>query len=379
MAAFRSLIRGGLAPVGQRIVFGQAARLAPEFSGYEAHWLSSGTAALAVAMLIAAQRRPDVLNPKVLLPAYGCPDLVAAARFAGLEVILVDINGDDPGYDFESLDARYVEDVVAIVAINFLGIRERLRELSIWAEERRLLLVEDCAQWYPETPEVSEAHAVVLSFGRGKPVNLLGGGGLLLRRPLQLAGDLEILQESRAKVAYALRARLFNLLIHRFSYGVVSRLPGTGLGETRFMPLSEVRYMDAVRQSNLGNAADRSLATDRWREVVLNRQLAGISGITLPARKLAERANRLLRYPLLLDSVDTRDIALRALNDQGLGASVMYGRPLPEIADVPESIARQSGFPGAGVFADRLLTLPVHTGVTECDLMQMTAVLEDLV
>src|SRR5690606_24480957 len=124
MAAVRALIRGELRPVGQPVRLCKSPAPPPEFPGYTALWTASGTTALAVAVAIAVRRRTAVARPKVLLPAYGCPDLVSATLHAGATPVLVDVGSDDPGFDIDRLTSVCDADVAAIVAVDFLGIRE---------------------------------------------------------------------------------------------------------------------------------------------------------------------------------------------------------------------------------------------------------------
>src|SRR5690606_4927305 len=136
---------------GNRVILSGGDSAPPEFPGYVAHWVQSGTAALALALLTARSRRPQLRNPSVILPAYGCPDLIAAAEYAGVTPVLVDIGIDDPGYDLDCLAAAIDADTIAVVAVNFLGLRERLGAIrELLRVHPDVLLIEDNAQWYPE-------------------------------------------------------------------------------------------------------------------------------------------------------------------------------------------------------------------------------------
>src|SRR5690606_38180670 len=131
----------------------------PAFERYRSVWLNSGTAALAQALIVAKRRQSSVARPQVILPAYGCPDLVAAAVFAGLEPVLVDIETDDPAYSIDALRAALSTSVVAVVAVNFLGIPERLALLrDVLQEHGQALLIEDNAQWFPESVGQNTLH-----------------------------------------------------------------------------------------------------------------------------------------------------------------------------------------------------------------------------
>jgi dTDP-4-amino-4,6-dideoxygalactose transaminase len=376
MAALRTLISGEIPPVGQRVRWRREAprNPPPVFPGYRALWTNSGTAALAHALRVARMQRPDVDAPEVLIPAYGCPDLVAAAQYAGIHPVLVDVGPHDPGMNAGALDARWGPRVIACVAVNFLGIRERIDSLRARARDSGAWLIEDCAQWYPEA--VLEADAVVVSFGRGKPVNVLGGGGLLLREDLALPRELERMPDGESGMAVGTQAVLFNLLLHPHPYALAARMPGLALGETRFRPLQSVTAIDDARYWMLAGNVRSWLERDRWREDRLNQALANVQGIHALPLTLRSRAGRLLRYPILLPSRTARDGALAMLSVRGMGASAFYRTPLTRVAGVPESVRAQPVAADTESFADRLLTLPLHDGVRASDLARMVRILK---
>jgi dTDP-4-amino-4,6-dideoxygalactose transaminase len=374
MAALRTLITGELAPVGQPVLWRESRHDVPAFDGYRTHWVNSGTAALALALWVARARRPDVTAPEVLLPAYGCPDLIAAAEYAGVAPVLVDTGRDDPAMSNRALAQRWGSNVVAIVAVDFLGIRERIDALRAQADEHDAFLIEDAAQWYPEQPTVADA--VVLSFGRGKPVNLLGGGGLLLRADHRLPRELELAPYVDDTLPLGFKAAMFNVALRRHAYSIVTRLPGLSLGETRFKPLTSVAAMEDARRRLLAANVEHWLGRNRWREHRLDQALADQPGMTALPVLLAPRSGRLLRYPVLMATREMRDRAVDTLRVRGLGGSALYQAPLSQVAGVPDAVRRQAAGHDTESFADRLVTLPLHDGVRASDLARMVRILK---
>jgi dTDP-4-amino-4,6-dideoxygalactose transaminase len=189
METLRALIRGDLPPVGSPITYFDSDRRAalPTFSGYCCHWVDSGTSALALAFLSAKSLRGEVASPEVIVPGYCCPDLLSAAHFAGFTPVIIDIEVDDPALNQQALKQVITENTVAIVAINFLGVTENIKMFEqLKLEYPRVFVVEDNAQWFPGEGELNLLFGdfVAFSFGRGKPVSLLGGGLLLVRSAL---------------------------------------------------------------------------------------------------------------------------------------------------------------------------------------------------
>ncbi|MGQ9424677.1 DegT/DnrJ/EryC1/StrS family aminotransferase [Gilvimarinus sp. F26214L] len=359
------MILADLPPVGNAVSTRSGPPL-PEFDGYHSLWLESGTAALALALLHVRHQRPDIRNPEVLLPAYGCPDLVAAAVYAGLSPVLVDIGGDDPGYDPDALKTCSGDNTVAIVAVNFLGIRERLEDLRSGLPG--VALIEDNAQWHPEGGLSGDY--VVTSFGRGKPASVLGGGLLLVHNkvrlnPRWLEEQIAVVRRDSFSATLTYRARIiaYNILRRPWCYFWMNRNPVLRLGETRFELLEEIARMPASQQALVGANRKRHLQTTQWREVCYDRILGDLSGLTTLPVNLRSRRNRLLRYPVLCENRHQRDRLLSTLNDRGLGASPMYRDPLPVIEGVPSRVVTRGPLSNARLFADRLITLPLHTGV----------------
>lgn len=369
LATLSTLTGDMLPPVGQRVIWWVRGSAPPVFPEYEAVWLNSGTSALSLAISVAMNRRPEVTSPVVLIPAYACPDLVSAALLAGARPILIDTGGSDPALDQASLTERWTSDVVAVVAVNFLGIRERIRTLAALTASRDAMLIEDCAQWFPEGSLSTET--AVLSFGRGKPVNLLGGGALLVRKGAR--AKLPRLGRSRPEAALWAKAMIFNLSLTRWLYGWVTRLPGVRVGETIYRSVADPHEMDEKRLALANPNIQRWVQRIRWREDMFQEHLAKFSDITRLPDSLAPRSGRLLRFPILVPTRERRDAALALLDASGLGATSFYRRPLPEVENIPSSVARQGPFAGASRFADRLITLPLHDGVTRHDITRIVA------
>jgi dTDP-4-amino-4,6-dideoxygalactose transaminase len=342
------------------------------FGGRQILLASSGTSALSRAIAQCAARRPT-RNPEVLLPAYGCPDLAAACLHASVRPRLVEIRRGAWGYDPDALQLSLSSDTVAIVAVNFLGIGDGSAALIEQSRAARVPLIQDSAQFLPRAEHDWRGDYVVLSFGRGKPLNLLGGGALI-GRGADLSGlnwpedtgvmagrswrDL-LLQTRCAAVA-------FNVLTHPNVYWTVSRLPGTGVGEVCYRPLKRATALPSRAWNRIGAAFDLyrrrpSYSSSVWNEALAEWESLGVKRLVSPGEPSTDE---LLRLPLLAPDRDLRDALVAQLNRRGLGASAMYGSALHKVAGAPAILSRQGPFPNAEDLAARLLTLPTHPLVT---------------
>ena len=114
----------------------------------------------------------------MVLPAYGCPDLVAATLQAGGVPLLVDTLVGSPFIDPARL-AQVDAPVAAVVGVHFLGMAQDLAALGVAAENLGAVLIEDSAQSLPAVRDsLPAAELAIYSFGRGKPAGALGGGAL---------------------------------------------------------------------------------------------------------------------------------------------------------------------------------------------------------
>jgi len=373
-----------LPPVGEPVCLAatgrESANVEQVFSPYTPRFYNSGTAALAAAVDAAIQVNGSNA-PEVILPGYGCPDLVSAVIYAGARPVLVDMEANRPWMDLDRLSARISNATVAIVAASLFGIPERTRAIREIAGKGSILLIEDSAQAFPSRQEEGfwNGDLVVLSFGRGKPVGLLGGGAVLYRDP-SLAGRLACgARHSAAMPLHRLKARTYNLASSPRHYWITQGMPFLRLGSTRYRPLARVAPMSPQIRALLENNIYKYQQDEGVAQAQLGSLVAMLNGncgalIDLPAVCNHPARHRLLRYPFLVDP-ERRDGCYRLLRKAGLGPSRMYPAALPRIRGLDTILAGQGEFPEAETFASRILTLPTHSRVRVTDIGKMRYIL----
>ena len=377
------------APVGNPIQFNfePAQDISEFFSPYSTHFYDSGTASLAAAIAAARTHRPTA-RPEVIVPAYGCPDIISAVLHVGAKPVLVDLEANRPWMNLQLLKNRLNEHTIAIVAASFLGISERLTELRELAEHAGIVLIEDSAQAFPHGQQTDfwQGDLVVLSFGRGKPVSLLGGGAVLCRDPaLQkllpvVATDSQVsaLQQYR----YRLKVALYNTVLSPRVYWALLAMPFLHIGETHFKPLSTIAAIDAVRLSQLGGNITYYQQASLHAQSSLAEYVSGDSEDEAQLIDLAKVCavtpqQRLLRYPLLVPA-QKRPALLAEFARLGLGATCMYPVVMTEIPGLEQAFTGQGDFPVARSFANRVLTLPTHQQLGTENLVNIRNVLSSV-
>jgi len=358
-------------PVGESISIRQGGPI-DDYVTYDTQLYSSGTMALQQALSL-AKENTHLSRPEVLLPAYACPDLISACVGAGVNAILFDLDSTiSPFPSIETIKQHTNENTIAVILVNFLGISPEAKLFDA-IKELELLVIEDRAQCFIAPEEASQLNGdyVIFSFGKGKPVSLLGGGALLVKghKNSLLSADHQTIGERNSKLPWLIR--LYNLIILPFFYYLLMKIPGLSIGETHYHAPEAITLMDSSRRTLLqSNIEKQYLSLSRSAQGQLYAMCNRLSGIQ--ALGNSELTPSLLRFPLLCKDRESRDLILSKLHQQGIGASRMYQTILPNIKDTPLSESqRQKNYPNAQNFADRLLTLPCHSDVNTASLRKI--------
>ena len=376
------------APVGNRSyvdVFSQQPRAGfRDMGGWNVHWLGTGTMCIAAALL-AGTSIQTASGPKVLVPAYSCPDLVSSVRFAGAEPLYVDLLPDSSRMDLDQARqlASSETHVAAIIGVDLFGIPEDWAGIRSLADELGLFVIQDMAQSL-QLPELLEGElvgdAVVFSFGRGKPVCCFGGGALLTRSEEgdRIGQSIEALRGHWVTTSNAFgrtKALFYNQVLRPPIYAQFAKLMGNRLGETRYKPLPDLAFLS--RES--ASAIDRAVTTywrehrDRYEQVVqavddVIDQIGTDRLIRLPDGWESNQERRMSRLPILVrDSLRRNEIVAQCI-DGGVTATTMYSRTLPLIVAEFDGVENRIDTPCAQNFADMLMTVPVHERITDRDI-----------
>ena len=365
-------------PVGYPVslIGSQKPPLEDHFSPYSVLFYQSGTESLASAIAI-AKEKANKDQPEILVSAYACPDVISAILFNDVTPVLIDYEVDRPWLKLSEVESAINNQTIGIIAINFLGIKERTHELKDITRQHDLTLIEDLAQWFPE-PDTSsvQGDVAIVSFGRGKPVSVLGGGALLVKNSNDVAHAIQVSSPTKASltdnIKYAIKTSIYNTLISPLWYWLPNKLPFLKLGETHFDPLTEVNGISGAASRLLNR--NKALYFSRKKEQeslskILMNTLQGF--VNLPVETDTLNASRLLRYPILLKSLEDKQRLLEQLKH--LGVSPLYPKPLFEFSELEGRLKLISQYPNSKDFCNRLLTFPVYEGFPNKSLAQALA------
>ena len=346
-------------------------------------WLvSSGKAAFTVilkALAASSTRR------RVIIPAYTCFSVPSAIVKAGLDVVPCDIEPDTLDFKFSELESLLDERVLCVVPTHLFGRPADVDRVKRLCEGKGVLVVEDAAQAMGgqagERRLGTLGDVAFFSLGRGKNLTC-GTGGVILTRSLSIAEKLNdeyarLPEPSRGKVFRNwLEMLIMRCFIHPALYWLPAGLPFLGLGETKFYTDFPIERMDEVR-AHLLQGWERRLATANQGRVaranwLIDRLDLSRRGITA----IAGNAAIYLRLPVLVRDREAKETVCRRSRAEGAGVSLNY--PTTILA-IPELAGQLSGlkYGGAQEAVDRLVTLPTHRFVKDCDLLKIARVLEN--
>ncbi len=342
----------------------------------------SGTASLAAAIL--GCRQLDSVRNEVILPGYACPDLLSAIIHAGAKPVLLDLEEDSYRYDPDQLAERLGPQTLAVISIRFMGLDDDLVKLGKLCKQAGARLIIDSAQWFPchtdDSAWPGDYH--ILSFGRGKPVNLLHGGAVISHSK-QLHAALPNGQPSplddQSELRHRLKILAYNQAIRTWIYGLVTRLPGLHVGETVYRPLESIevmsRYHRKLLNANIDHYRQSQRVSTYYRSALAAISQKGWKDLTALHQPDTHQPLALLRYPLLIESTPARKSFVEKA--ARLGVSRLYQEPLPGIRGVADLITLPPSLPRANRFAHRLVTLPTHEDINREQAERIVYLLEE--
>ena len=324
----------------------------------------SGTSALVLALQLTAGA-----GGTVAMPAYGCVDLAAAARRAGVRVRTYDVDPETLGPDLRSLEQCIARGVDVVLVAHVYGYAVDMPGALALARRAGLPVIEDAAQaaggTYAGVPLGSFGDLVVLSFGRGKGTTSGGGGALLARAPAwtSLLQERERAMGPGAAGWRTVVTTFVQWLLGRPTlYGVPASIPALRLGETVYRAAGEPRAMPAAAVAILRHSLQLEAAE-------LQRRRATASALARAAaacpdvrgiRELPGARGGFLRLPLL-------DEGGRRPSPE-LGVLRGYPRTLRDEPEMRPCLHDgEPPMPGAEQLCRTLFTLPTHGLVSAAD------------
>lgn len=254
----------------------------------------SGRSALTVALEAVAKP-----GSKVIIPGLTCIAVVQAVKAAGMEPVFADITEENLEYDYKKLDNTAEACYNGIIVIqNTLGCSWDVQKIEQVAKKYQLAIVEDLAhcagRFYSDGREVGTVgQAAALSFGKGKAIDTINGGAVILRRAK--TGDRERFPEVMAQPPIPGQLPKFSERLRDRWYPVLAGMCRT----TWRIGLGKALMAMFVKFGWVKRSADTELDTDvrltNWQAKLALKQLKTLPREALREFKLVERRADLLR------------------------------------------------------------------------------------
>ena len=288
---------------------------------------NSGTDALHLPLVAAGIGAGD----EVVLPAFTFFATAEAVSYTGATPVFADINPATFNLALDSLKAKVNAKTRAVIVVHLFGQCAALDELAAFCSERKLLLIEDCAQalgaQYQGKRAGSWGDFGCFSFYPTKNLAAVGDAGMITTRHAEHDKKLRMLRHHGSRQTY----------VHE-QVGWNSRLDELQAAVLRV----KLRRLDEF------NAARRRVAE------LYNVRLRK-AGVQLPV----EDARGKHVYHQYTIRHERRDAIREGLVQEGIAASIFYPTPLHK-QPAYESVNRNLSLPASETAAKTVLSLPMN-------------------
>lgn len=316
---------------------------------------ANGTDALQIAMMALDLKPGD----EVITPNFTFIATVEVVALLGLKPVIVDVDPDTFNMDPEKVRAAITDRTRVIAPVHLFGQCADMDAILAIAREHNLYVVEDTAQAISSDYRLNDGtvkmagtmgHFGATSFFPSKNLGCYGDGGALYTNDDQLA------ERARQIANHGMRVRYYHEKV-----GVNSRLDSIQAAILRIK----------LRRLNEYCAARRA-AADYY-----DAAFADLPQIQTPKRD--ERTTHTFhQYTLKVTGVD-RNALQKHLMDQGIPAMIYY----PVALHLQEAFAdlgyREGDFPVTEQLSTEVISLPMHTELSEDQLKRITDAVVDFV
>lgn len=330
-------------------------------------WTGRGTSGL-----IALLRSTLPEGTRIMVPANLCAIAVAGTVWAGMQPVFHDVSSEHGNTELSHLQAAFRDDCGAVLAVHNFGRPLEIEAIAAWCAERRLVLVEDVCNalgaTYNGRPVGQFGDAAVYSFNHGKIIDAGFGGALAVRNEIRrkaVAEEVAALPVFDDEIAAAGKALESSLRLARSSGDEVAQAPiyeayrphaGYRLSPGQ---LADIERALGNLTSNIGH---RRAMSAIYRSAI---SADGVRHVPAMEGEVPWRHN-------LLVPEGHRDALLSHLRGHGVPASAWY----PTVTGIFSGRSADD-FPGASMFARRVVNLWVDQNTATADALRTAGLVVD--
>ena len=320
---------------------------------------------------------------RVASNTFSCFAVEQAIVKAGGQVCFLDSNpkATNP-YHFSLKELKAVkEKLKAVVVQNSFGWPVEIKKIEDYCQKKSLFLIEDLAQspfgQYPDGRLFGQVgDLVILSFGRDKLADTVGGGVLIVRQKSLLKNNRPLQPKtSLAGFLNSLKQRLYPLLSaairggHKF--GPFGKIEQTVFFKTGLISRSSQKQcLEAMSRSRSG------LIYSTWqnlkKELTRRQKL-----IAIYSQKEVDRNLGLARYPLRLPTASNRRLCLKDLAKNGFHLNDnWYDWPVYPRRQEAQSSYRIGSCLEAEKISKTIINLPLHRKISPAKALEIKSIVE---
>lgn len=325
--------------------------------------VSSGTAALHLAYLVAGIRRGD----EVIVPSYTFCSTLNTILHTGAKPVFCDIQEDTLGLDPKDVEKRITNKTKAIVVVHFAGMPANLDEINRLARKHKLKVIEDAAHAFLTKYQGkyigSGKNLTCFSFYATKNLTT-AEGGLVTCPDLKTANYVRMLSlHGISKNAWKRYQKTgswkYDVLFPGYKYNLSDIHATIGLSQ---IPLAAKAHVTRLRLARL-----------------YKKFLSQNSNLILPSDpgdSTSDHAWHLFVVRIKSSSKINRDELIEELKSAGIGTSVHF------IPNHTQTLYKQLGFsrklPVTEKIFQQIISLPFYEGLKDQEVKYVCQILNRL-
>ncbi len=305
---------------------------------------ANGTDALQLA-LMALDLKP---GDEVITTAFTFVATVEAISILGLKPVLVDAKTETFNIDINQIEKAITQKTKAIIPVHLFGQCANMEIIMDIAARHNLYVIEDVAQALGTSYSFSNGlakragavgHIGCTSFFPSKNLGCYGDGGAVFTNNQEFAEKIRCIANHGSRVKY-----------YHETVGINSRLDSIQAAILNV----KLKYLDQY------NTAREKVAN------FYDNAFKGIQQLTIPARR-AYSTHIFHQYTLKLNGIN-RPAMAEFLANKNIPTMVYYPVPMHMLKAYSDLGYKKGAFPVAEYLSDNVISLPVHTELTENDL-----------
>ena len=310
--------------------------------------VGNGTDALQIALMALGLKPGD----EVITPTFTFIATAEVVALMGLTPVVVDVDFDTFNISLESVKKAITPKTKAIVPVHLFGQNADMEAILALAKEHNLFVVEDACQSIGSVYTFEDGRQVqsgcmgdigCTSFFPSKNLGCFGDGGAIFTNNDELAAKMRAISNHGMVVRY-----------HHDMVGINSRLDSIQAAVLGV----KLKYLNDY---NAGRFAAASYYNEAFK---------GNDKIITPAQSVSS-THVFHQYTLKLNGVNRTEL-IKHLNDKGIPAMIYYPVCLHLQKAYQDDRYKAGDFPVAEKLSECVMSLPMHTELTEEQLKYIT-------